>query len=126
MAPLYLRIRRSVVRSPGSPTKLRDDQGGSRPDRRGGLEGEAPTRQVEEVPGERVHLSGVAAPPTEAEDEEDRGAVPEEAREEPRVCGLLRVRPVRRDDRLTELGRKPSFREVERVETPEGRDRKSV
>jgi len=101
---------------------MRRDQRGRSANRRRGLEDEAAAREVEVVSGERVHVAVVESARSEAEYEEDRRPVLQKAGEESCVRCLLRIRTVRRDDRLAELWWEPALREVEGLEPSELRE----
>src|SRR2546421_11026369 len=93
------------------------NEGGSGPDRRGGLQHDAATCEVEVVVAQGKDIAVVQSVGSEAEHEDERGAFLQQPREEPGVRPLLRIRPVRRDHDLAQLRRKAAPREVERQES---------
>src|SRR2546426_5936371 len=100
-----------------SRREVRGDESGSRPDRSGGLQHDATTRKVEVVAAEGKDVALVESVRSEAEHEHDRGAFLQQLREEQSVDRLLRIRLVRRDYDVAELGWEAPLGEVERLQT---------
>src|SRR2546422_4299714 len=115
--------RGPLWRTPGrfSARKRGRNQRRRRADRSRRLQGEASTRQVEMVAAEGIHIPVIEAPRSQSEDEPDGRPVLKEPRQERGVGCFLRIRATRGHDRFAELGREPSLREFECLETAEMR-----
>src|SRR5438552_7472411 len=115
-AVLYERMSRA-----NSVRQIGRDQRRRRPDRGGGLEGEASTCEVEVVAAQGIYVAVVQATLSQSEDEQNRRPMFQEPGQE--RCGrrFLRIRSVRRHDDFAQLRREASLRELERLEPAEVR-----
>src|SRR5436309_2930122 len=109
-----------------SVRQMSRDQRWRRADRSRRLQGEASPGEIEMVAAEGIHVAVIEAPRSQSEDEHDRRPVLQEPRQERGVRCFLRIRSTRGHDRFAELGREPSPRELERLETAEMRQLSEV